>query len=148
MSLLALSSLPTRTILAGARSSKTSWFSLPFAPFVIPVPVQTIAKSSYSSFLKAQFLSVGPQPQTNLCSTWQGNGLVLVRQPWAQRTPSPPNSSSVADIDAFFYDRNGARSRGCIFCGMLGHRIRGCPAAEEYYSSRRLRRHRSCQDRR
>ncbi|KAH9012416.1 hypothetical protein EDB83DRAFT_2578643, partial [Lactarius deliciosus] len=47
------------------------------------------------------------------------------RQPWAQRTPTASTSSStpaVADKDTFFSDRNGARTRGCAFCGMLGHR--------------------------
>src|ERR1700744_572510 len=26
-----------------------------------------------------------------------------------------------------------------MFCGMLGHRVRGCPAAEEYYRTNRLK---------
>ena len=67
---------------------------------------------------------------------------VLARQPWAQRSPAPPDSSSVAaasEIDAFFYDRNGAQSRSCVFCGMLGHRIRGCPTAEEYVDTGRVK---------
>src|SRR6266702_774314 len=64
------------------------------------------------------------------------------RQSWAQRTPTPSASSSVttvADKDGFFSDRNGARTRGCAFCGMLGHRVRGCPAAEEYVDTGRVK---------
>jgi len=59
----------------------------------------------------------------------------LPRQSWAQRTPAPPTPSSiatVADRDIFFSDRNSTRTRGCAFCSMLGHRVCGCPAAEEY----------------
>ena len=57
-------------------------------------------------------------------------------QSWTQRAPAPPPPPPVPNASegaAFFSDRNGMRSQGCTFCGMLGHRIRGCPAAEEYY---------------
>ena len=59
------------------------------------------------------------------------------RQPWEQRAPPPPADTNEGDL--FFSERNGARSRGCMFCGMLGHRVRGCPAAEEYYRTNRLK---------
>ena len=59
------------------------------------------------------------------------------RQPWEQRAPAPPPDTPEGDL--FFSERNGARSRGCMFCGMLGHRVRGCPAAEEYYRTNRLK---------
>ena len=67
-----------------------------------------------------------------------------VRQPWAQRVSTPPTPSSTtptmdAEGEAFFSDRNGTRSRGCTFCGVLGHRVRGCPAAEEYYRTGRVK---------
>jgi hypothetical protein len=65
--------------------------------------------------------------------------VVPARQPWAQRTPAPPPVPAASEGDAFFSDRNGARSRGCMFCGMLGHRIHGCPAAEEYYRTGRVK---------
>ena len=59
------------------------------------------------------------------------------RQPWAQRMTTPPASvtppTDTSEGDAFFSDRNGIQTRGCTFCGVLGHRIRGCPAAQEYY---------------
>jgi hypothetical protein len=64
---------------------------------------------------------------------------VPVRQPWAQHTPTPTPVVAASDGDTFFYDRNGARSRACAFCGMLGHRIRGCPTAEEYVNTGRVK---------
>ena len=61
------------------------------------------------------------------------------RQSWAQRTPAPAPPVDMSEGDLFFSERNGARSRGCMFCGMLGHRVRGCLAGEEYYRTDRLK---------
>ena len=58
-------------------------------------------------------------------------------QPWERHTPAPPPDTPKGDL--FFSERSGARSCGCMFCGMLGHRVRGCPAAEEYYMLRYCR---------
>ena len=62
------------------------------------------------------------------------------RQPSAQQTFAPPTPSTAdATADAFFWDRNGVRSRSCVFCGVLGHRIRGCPVAQEYVDTGRVK---------
>ena len=63
-------------------------------------------------------------------------------QSWTQHTPATPAPPPVANMSegaAFFSDRNGTRPQGCTFCGMLGHRIHGCPAAEEYYRTGRVK---------
>ena len=62
------------------------------------------------------------------------------RQLCEQQTLAPPTPSTAdATADAFFRDRNGVQSRGCAFCGMLGHRIRGCPVAQEYVNAGRVK---------
>ena len=66
------------------------------------------------------------------------------QQPWAQRTPATTTatasaSSSTPEKDIFLRNRNSTRTRGCAFCCMPGHRIRGCPAAEEYVETGRVK---------
>ena len=66
---------------------------------------------------------------------------IPARQPWAQRTPAPPAPlcHHIRRRHIFFRQEWCTRSHGCMFCGMLGHRIHGCPAAEEYYRTGRVK---------
>lgn len=65
------------------------------------------------------------------------------RQPWPEPPTAPPASSpaTVADSgSALFSDRrNGARTRGCAFCGLLAHRIHGCATARQYADTGRVK---------
>jgi hypothetical protein len=86
-------------------------------------------------------------PKPNLFATKIPSAMAMVAyqsppvpacQPWAQHNPAPSTMSpavAASDKDNFCSDRNGTQSQGCMFCGMLGHRIHGCPAAKEYFDT-------------
>ena len=54
-------------------------------------------------------------------------------------TTCPPPPADTNEGVLFFSERNGAQFCGCMFCGMLGHHVHGCLAAEEHYRTNRLK---------
>jgi hypothetical protein len=59
------------------------------------------------------------------------------RQPWSDRPAPPSLPSDSSSPKASFFRRE--TTEGCAFCLDLGHRIRRCPIAEEYFNSGRVK---------
>src|SRR6266702_3791551 len=89
MSLLAMSSLPTRTTLV-TLSSKSCWHISPFAPFFSPVPSQTTVKRTFFISEKLGPLSFSPLTHIDPRSTRQEIDELL--DEW---TPEPPGAPSL-----------------------------------------------------
>ena len=51
----------------------------------------------------------------------------------------PPTAVSTNPKAEFFQDKYGMQPQACAFCGHIGHRIRNCPAAEEYVDTGRVK---------
>ena len=69
---------------------------------------------------------------------------VATQQPQQPHHPAPisappPTAAPTNPKAEFFWDKYGMQPQACAFCGHIGHRIRNCPAAEEYVDTGRVK---------
>ena len=81
----------------------------------------------YGGIAGGLFVSVQPRVDTCL----ESESAAVIRDTSAIAVADPKES--------FLSNRKNARTRGCAFCGLLGHRIHGCPAADEYVNTGRVK---------
>jgi hypothetical protein len=75
-----------------------------------------------------------PQPCLHLPPPVPAPAPAPITGVFTTQAAAPPDSKA-----NFFSDKFNTRAPGCAFCGHLRHRIHGCPAAEEYVDTGRVR---------
>ena len=98
------------------------------SPVVLP-----LASVAYQSNAVAAHPLQPPQP--HLLPQLQPSTTPLTSIPLLTTTSAPAVTNSKTE---FFCGRYNAQAQTCAFCGHLGHRIRSCPAAEEYVDTGRV----------